>query len=63
MKIIGIDPGLRKTGWGVVNVEGNFISHISNGTLIPNSRDELCGRLLDIFQKLSEVIKKWVCWI
>ena len=59
MKIIGIDPGLRKTGWGIVNVEGNFISHISNGTLIPNSRDELCGRLLDIFQKLSEVVKKF----
>ena len=27
MQIIGIDPGLRKTGWGIVNVDGNIISH------------------------------------
>ena len=31
MRVIGIDPGLRRTGWGVVDVEGTLIRHVANG--------------------------------
>ena len=59
MQIIGIDPGLRKTGWGIVNVDGNTISHISNGTLKSSNGSDLAKRLLEIFDKLIEVIENY----
>lgn len=57
MRIIGIDPGLRKTGWGVVDVEGNRILHVSNGTLRSTSKLDLAGRLLEIFNGLTKVLE------
>ena len=50
MQIIGIDPGLRKTGWGIVSVEGNIITHVSNGTLKSSESNDLSQRLLEIFE-------------
>ena len=57
MKIIGIDPGLRKTGWGVVEIQGNAIGHISNGTIETNGRSDLACRLLEIYNNLTEVFQ------
>ncbi len=57
MKIIGIDPGLRKTGWGVVEIRGNVIGHISNGTIESNGRKDLACRLLEIYNNLVEVFQ------
>ena len=31
MRVIGIDPGLRRTGWGIVDAEGSLIRHVANG--------------------------------
>ena len=55
MKVIGIDPGLRKTGWGVVEIRDNVIGHISNGTIESNGRNDLACRLLEIYNNLIEV--------
>tara|TARA_B100000073_G_scaffold346157_1_gene356890 strand:+ start:2877 stop:3383 length:507 start_codon:yes stop_codon:yes gene_type:complete len=57
MQIIGIDPGLRKTGWGIVSVEGNIITHVSNGTLKSSESNDLSQRLLEIFVQLIKVIE------
>ena len=57
MQIIGIDPGLRKTGWGIVSVEGNIITHVSNGTLKSSESNDLSKRLLEIFVQLVKVIE------
>ena len=57
MQIIGIDPGLRKTGWGIVSVEGNIITHVSNGTLKSSESNDLSQRLLEIFVQLVKVIE------
>ena len=35
IRIIGIDPGLRRTGWGVVDIDGNRVSHVANGVCAP----------------------------
>jgi len=35
MRIIGLDPGLRATGWGVILAEGNRLSHVAHGTIRP----------------------------
>lgn len=55
MRIIGIDPGLRHTGWGVIDMEGNRLTHVANGTCLPKGED-LALRLLDLHRLLEAVI-------
>lgn len=54
MRIIGLDPGLRAMGWGVIDVAGNRLTHVANGTCRSEAGD-LGGRLLALFDALSEV--------
>lgn len=54
MRIIGIDPGLRNLGWGVIDVAGNRISHVANGVCVSVGED-LARRLLSLHTQLSEV--------
>lgn len=55
MRVIGIDPGLRRTGWGVVDVDGVRLRHVANG-VCASSGDELAERLASLFETLSAVI-------
>ena len=55
MRIIGIDPGLRRTGWGVVDVIGARIAHLGNGTCVSEGED-LAARLCSLHVALSAVI-------
>jgi crossover junction endodeoxyribonuclease RuvC len=54
MRIIGIDPGLRCLGWGVVDVDGSRLRHVANGQCL-SAGDDLAQRLLSLFQQLTEV--------
>ena len=58
MKILGIDPGLRKTGWGVVVWKNNSFSYVDDGFFFQNDELELGQKLLRIFESLSLLIKK-----
>lgn len=58
LRVIGIDPGLRKTGWGVVDVEGSRLNHVAHG-VISATGDDLALRLHDLRQQLSAVIIRW----
>lgn len=58
MRVMGIDPGLRNLGWGVIDVEGNRLSHVANG-VCRSSGDDLAVRLLSLHQQLSEVVEKF----
>jgi crossover junction endodeoxyribonuclease RuvC len=58
VRIIGLDPGLRRTGWGIVDVEGGRITHVANGVCLSEG-DELAQRLLALFRQLREVIARW----
>ena len=60
MRIIGIDPGLRTTGWGIIQFEGNKLGHIANGICKSNPSHDLSMRLLEIFSQLKEVISLYV---
>lgn len=53
--ILGIDPGSRKTGYGVIRSEANAITYLDCG-VINLGAGELSGRLLTIFEALNEVI-------
>jgi crossover junction endodeoxyribonuclease RuvC len=55
MRIIGIDPGLRNMGWGVIEVTGSRLRHIANGT-IRSGTGELAARLSVLFDALSAVV-------
>lgn len=57
--LIGLDPGLRFTGWGVIRAEGNHLQHVAHGVIsIPVSQD-LAGRLADLHKKLSYLITEF----
>ncbi len=55
MRILGIDPGLRTLGWGVIEAEGSRLSHVANG-LCTSGTGDLASRLLALYQQLSEVV-------
>jgi len=56
IRILGIDPGLRRTGWGVVVIEGNRLSFIACGSVATNEKATLAARLLSIHDGLRRVV-------
>ena len=56
MRILGLDPGLGTTGWGLIQAEGNRLSHIGNGQLKTNSAAPLPDRLADLARQLETLI-------
>ena len=56
IRILGLDPGLRKTGWGVILVEGSRLSHIAHGVIAPKDSAPFAERLLCLFEGITEVI-------
>ena len=59
MRLIGLDPGLRHTGWGVIDAEGNRLSHIADGVVHSRDRDALALRLVDLFRQLNDIIERY----
>jgi crossover junction endodeoxyribonuclease RuvC len=57
VRIIGIDPGLRRTGWGVIEIEGNRLVFIGCGSVEPPESLPLASRLLAIHQGLAAVLR------
>ena len=55
IRIIGIDPGLRRTGWGVIEAQGTRLSFVAAGTVASTASDELCARLLALHEGLCAV--------
>lgn len=55
MRVIGVDPGLRRMGWGVVDVEGVKLRHVANG-VCASEGDALGPRLAALFQALEAVV-------
>src|SRR5690606_8883116 len=53
---IGIDPGTRNLGWGVVSSEGNRLRHVAHGVIRVDGDDSLSSRLLAISNRLEQVI-------
>ena len=56
IRILGLDPGLRHTGWGVIAVEGSRLSHIAHGVISPPDKLDFALRLLCLFEEISAVI-------
>ena len=56
IRILGIDPGLRRTGWGVLDVTGNRLSYVACGSVETSDRAPLAERLVAIHDGLKRVI-------
>lgn len=57
MRVIGLDPGLRRTGWGIVEIEDNRLRHIANGTIAPAPDAELAVRLMHLHRGIAAALR------
>ena len=59
MRLIGIDPGLQRTGWGVLEVNGSRLGHVAHGTITSDGGLPLAKRLCQLYLGLDEVLGQW----
>lgn len=59
MRFLGIDPGLNKTGWGVINFANNQFTYIAAGVIETDFKDHLSQRLLVIYDELTAIINRF----
>lgn len=60
MRVLGIDPGLRNLGWGVIDVLGAKITHVANGICHSDAEDgDLAQRLVSLHTQLTEVLRRY----
>ena len=57
-RILGLDPSLSCTGWGIVSVEGARLSHIANGQIPTDPKAPMAERLAHLFRSLADVIEQ-----
>ncbi len=55
-KLLGLDPGLGTTGWGIIQADGNRLSHVANGQLKTDTAAPLPERLADLARQLETLI-------
>lgn len=56
MRTLGIDPGLQKTGWGIVETQGTRLIHVANGVVSSTAKLSLAERLVELKSGLEQVI-------
>ena len=59
MRLLGLDPGLRNTGWGVIESDGYRLSHIANGVVSVSAGPSLAERLAELHDGLVAVISRY----
>lgn len=59
MRIIGIDPGLQRTGWGVLDARDNRLSFVAEGCVSTSAKRPLAERLVELYDGLLDIIETW----
>ena len=62
MRVLGIDPGLRNLGWGIIDVAGSRLTHVANGICHTKAADEqgdLALRLMSLHSQLTAVLQQY----
>jgi crossover junction endodeoxyribonuclease RuvC len=59
IRIIGIDPGLRRTGWGLIDVDGNRLIHVACGSVATSDKAALAARLVELHDGLARVMEQF----
>ena len=60
-RILGLDPGLRRTGWGVVVAEGARLRWIAHGVVTPDDKAPFAQRLLHLLDAVAEICSAHAC--
>ena len=58
-RILGIDPGSRLCGWGLVEVDGNRVSHVDNGVIVLTQHGEMPARLGHLLTQINRVLDQY----
>ena len=56
IRILGLDPGLRRTGWGVIEIDGARLTHVAHGVIAPKDSLPFSERLLALFEGISAIV-------
>ena len=56
MTFLGLDPGLRNTGWGIIRTDGNRLSHVADGVVHSDARLTLAERLVQLYEGLCGIL-------
>jgi crossover junction endodeoxyribonuclease RuvC len=59
MRLLGLDPGLNRTGWGVIDAEGNRLRYVACGLIAVPPKPSLPARLARLFGALNEVLDRF----
>jgi crossover junction endodeoxyribonuclease RuvC len=59
MRVLGLDPGLRHTGWGIIEIAGNRLAHVADGVAHAPVRLSLAERLVALFRQLGDVLDRF----
>lgn len=59
MRILGLDPGLRHTGWGIIRVEGSRLVHLADGAVHSTAGRSDADRLVELYDGLEAVLAEW----
>jgi len=59
MRLLGLDPGLRHTGWGVVDMAGNRLTYVADGAVHSDGERDLAQRLVELHDGLRAVIERY----
>jgi len=59
LRLLGLDPGLLRTGWGVIEVRGNRLTHVADGVVEVPGKRPLAERLVDLFRQIGDVIGRF----
>jgi len=59
VRLLGLDPGLRHTGWGVIDVSGNRLTHVADGAVHSRDGAPLAERLCQLHDALTEVLERY----
>ncbi|HJU17273.1 MAG TPA: crossover junction endodeoxyribonuclease RuvC [Stellaceae bacterium] len=59
MRVVGLDPGLRHTGWGIIDVRGNRLLHVGDGVVHAAADAPLAMRLVALFRQLGAMLDRF----
>ena len=59
IRILGLDPGLRHTGWGVITIEGTKLAYVACGVVTSDGDLALALRLKQLHDRIDEVVRSW----
>jgi crossover junction endodeoxyribonuclease RuvC len=59
MRVLGLDPGLRHTGWGIIETSGGRLVHVADGIAHAAQGGPLAARLVALFRQVSAVVERF----